>query len=101
TIGDGSYRVKPGETFTILVPEPQPAEPAPEAIDLKVVYEDRDVIVVDTPAHLVVRPGAGHASGTLVNALIAHCGESLSGIGGVARPGIVNAPHKDTTRALV
>ncbi len=101
TIGDGSYRVKPGETFSVLVPEPEPAEPAAEAIELDVVYEDRDVIVVDKPAHLVVHPGAGHASGTLVNALIAHCGDSLSGIGGVKRPGIVHRLDKGTSGLLV
>src|SRR4029079_15553401 len=70
-------------------------------IDLDVVYEDRDVIVVDKPAHLVVHPGAGHASGTLVNALIAHCGDSLSGIGGVKRPGIVHRLDKGTSALLV
>jgi 23S rRNA pseudouridine1911/1915/1917 synthase len=101
TIGDGSYRVKPGEMFTVLVPEPEPAAPAGEAIDLNVVYEDRDVIVVDKPAHLVVHPAAGHASGTLVNALIAHCGDSLSGIGGVKRPGIVHRLDKGTSGLLV
>ncbi len=101
TIGDGSYRVKPGETYELLVPEAEPAEPAAEAIDLEVVYEDRDVIVVDKPAHLVVHPGAGHASGTLVNALIAHCGDSLSGIGGIKRPGIVHRLDKGTSGLLV
>jgi 23S rRNA pseudouridine1911/1915/1917 synthase len=101
TIGDGSYRVKPGETFTINVPEAEPAEPAPEAIALDVVHEDRDVIVINKPAHLVVHPGAGHASGTLVNALIAHCGASLSGIGGVKRPGIVHRLDKGTSGLLV
>ncbi len=101
TIGDGSYRVKPGETYELLVPEAEPAQPAAEAIDLDVVYEDRDVIVVDKPAHLVVHPGAGHSSGTLVNALIAHCGDSLSGIGGVKRPGIVHRLDKGTSGLLV
>ena len=101
TIGDGSYRVKPGEKYSVLVPEAEPAQPVAEAIDLDVVYEDRDVIVVDKPAHLVVHPGAGHASGTLVNALIAHCGDSLSGIGGVKRPGIVHRLDKGTSGLLV
>ncbi|MFN3623978.1 MAG: RluA family pseudouridine synthase [Hyphomicrobium sp.] len=101
TIGDGSHRVKPGETFTINVPEPEPAEPSAEEIALDVVYEDRDLIVIDKPAHLVVHPGAGHASGTLVNALIAHCGASLSGIGGVKRPGIVHRLDKGTSGLLV
>ncbi len=101
TIGDGSYRVKPGETFTINVPEPEPAEPAAEEIALDVVHEDKDVIVIDKPAHLVVHPGAGHHTGTLVNALIAHCGASLSGIGGVKRPGIVHRLDKGTSGLLV
>jgi 23S rRNA pseudouridine1911/1915/1917 synthase len=101
TIGDGSHRVKPGEVFIISVPEPEAAEPAPEAIELHVVHEDRDVIVIDKPAHLVVHPGAGHSSGTLVNALIAHCGASLSGIGGVKRPGIVHRLDKGTSGLLV
>jgi 23S rRNA pseudouridine1911/1915/1917 synthase len=85
----------------VLVPEPEPAQPVAEAIDLDIVYEDRDLIVVDKPAHLVVHPGAGHASGTLVNALIAHCGDSLSGIGGVKRPGIVHRLDKGTSGLLV
>jgi 23S rRNA pseudouridine1911/1915/1917 synthase len=101
TIGDGSYRVKPGETFAVSVPEPEPAEPAGEAIGLDVVYEDDDLIVIDKPAQLVVHPAPGHASGTLVNALIAHCGESLSGIGGVKRPGIVHRLDKGTSGLLV
>lgn len=101
TIGDGSYRVKPGETFTINVPEAEPAEPEGEDIALDVVYEDGDVIVINKPAHLVVHPAAGHSSGTLVNALIAHCGSSLSGIGGVKRPGIVHRLDKGTSGLLV
>jgi 23S rRNA pseudouridine1911/1915/1917 synthase len=101
TIGDGSYRVKPGEAFTINVPEPEAPEPEAEDIGLDVVYEDRDVIVIEKPAHLVVHPGAGHSSGTLVNALIAHCGASLSGIGGVKRPGIVHRLDKGTSGLLV
>ncbi len=101
TIGDGSYRVKPGEKYSVLVPEAEPAQPVAEAIALNVVYEDRDVIVIDKPAHLVVHPAAGHASGTLVNALIAHCGDSLSGIGGVKRPGIVHRLDKGTSGLLV
>lgn len=101
TIRDGGRRVKPGETYVVVVPEPVPAEPKPEAIALDVVYEDEVLIVVDKPAHLVVHPAAGHASGTLVNALIAHCGESLSGIGGVKRPGIVHRLDKGTSGLLV
>ena len=101
SIRAGSHRVKPGEVFDVLVPEPEPAEPAPERIALDVVYEDKDLIVIDKPAGLVVHPAAGHASGTLVNALIAHCGASLSGIGGVKRPGIVHRLDKDTSGLLV
>jgi 23S rRNA pseudouridine1911/1915/1917 synthase len=83
------------------VPAPAPAEPGAEAIPLNVVYEDDQLIVIDKPAGFVVHPGAGHAKGTLVNALIAHCGESLSGIGGVARPGIVHRLDKDTSGLMV
>jgi 23S rRNA pseudouridine1911/1915/1917 synthase len=101
TIKDGAYRVKPGDVFEVCVPEPAPAAPAPERIALNVVYEDRDLIVIDKPAHLVVHPAAGHATGTLVNALIAHCGASLSGIGGVKRPGIVHRIDKGTSGLLV
>src|SRR4029079_14148060 len=81
--------------------EAEPATPAPENIPLKVVYEDDDIIVIDKPAGLVVHPAAGHHRGTLVNALIAHCGASLSGIGGVKRPGIVHRLDKDTSGLLV
>jgi 23S rRNA pseudouridine1911/1915/1917 synthase len=101
TIRDASRRVKPGEVLALAVPEPQAAAPAPEPIALNVRYEDSDLIVVDKPAHLVVHPAAGHASGTLVNALIAHCGASLSGIGGVKRPGIVHRLDKGTSGLLV
>jgi 23S rRNA pseudouridine1911/1915/1917 synthase len=101
TIVDAKYRVKPGDRFMLDVPAPAPAEPGAEAIPLDVVYEDKDLIVIDKPAGLVVHPGAGHAKGTLVNALIAHCGESLSGIGGVARPGIVHRLDKDTSGLMV
>ena len=101
TIGEPGHRVKPGEVYTLDVPEPEPAQPSGEAIQLEVVYEDRDLIVVDKPAGLVVHPAAGHATGTLVNALIAHCGASLSGIGGVRRPGIVHRLDKDTSGLLV
>ena len=77
------------------------AKPAAEPIPLNVVYEDSDIIVIDKPKGLVVHPAAGHSSGTLVNALIAHCGESLSGIGGERRPGIVHRLDKDTTGLMV
>jgi 23S rRNA pseudouridine1911/1915/1917 synthase len=101
TIGDPGRRVKPGEHYRMIVPEPEPAKPLPEAIPLAVVSEDEHIIVVDKPAGLVVHPAAGHESGTLVNALIAHCGDSLSGIGGVKRPGIVHRLDKDTSGLLV
>lgn len=101
TLSDPGHRVKPGESFVVTVPEPEPAEPAGEAIALSIIHEDAHLIVIDKPAGLVVHPAAGHATGTLVNALIAHCGESLSGIGGVRRPGIVHRLDKDTSGLLV
>ena len=82
------------------IPPPLPAEPQPEAIPLEVLYEDGDLIVIDKPAGLVVHPGAGNSSGTLVNALLAHCSD-LSGIGGELRPGIVHRLDKDTSGVLV
>src|SRR5690606_28465139 len=101
TIEDPGTRVKPGEMLTVEVPPPEPAEPKPEALPLDVVFEDEHLIVINKPAGLVVHPAAGHASGTLVNALLAHCGSSLSGIGGVMRPGIVHRLDKDTSGLLV
>jgi 23S rRNA pseudouridine1911/1915/1917 synthase len=100
-IRDPAYHVGRGETITIDVPEAAPAEPRAEAIALDIVYEDDDIIVIDKPAGLVVHPAAGHETGTLVNALIAHCGASLSGIGGVRRPGIVHRLDKDTSGLMV
>jgi 23S rRNA pseudouridine1911/1915/1917 synthase len=99
--GDLGRRVKAGETYLVRVPPPAAAEPEPQAIPLAIVYEDAHLIVIDKPAGLTVHPGPGHASGTLVNALIAHCGASLSGIGGVKRPGIVHRLDKDTSGLLV
>src|ERR1700719_378291 len=96
-VRDPAYHVVPGETIIIDVPEAAPAEPGPENIALTIVYEDDDIVVIDKPRGLVVHPAAGHETGTLVNALIAHCGASLSGIGGVRRPGIVHRLDKDTT----
>lgn len=101
TIVEPDYRVKPDEIFAIVLPESEPAEPAPEAIPLNILYEDDALIVIDKPAGLVVHPGAGHATGTLVNALIAHCGDTLSGIGGVRRPGIVHRLDKDTSGVMI
>jgi 23S rRNA pseudouridine1911/1915/1917 synthase len=101
TIRDPSHRVNSGAAIKVDVPPPQPARPQPEAIPLNVVYEDDDIIVIDKPAGLVVHPAAGNWTGTLVNALIAHCGNSLSGIGGERRPGIVHRLDKDTTGLMV
>jgi 23S rRNA pseudouridine1911/1915/1917 synthase len=100
-VRDPAYHVTGGDTITIDVPEAVPAEPAGEDIALDIVYEDADIIVIDKPRGLVVHPAAGHETGTLVNALIAHCGTSLSGIGGVRRPGIVHRLDKDTTGLMV
>ena len=98
---DPAYHVAPGDTITIDVPEAIAPEPAGEDIALDIVYEDDDIIVINKPSGLVVHPAAGHETGTLVNALIAHCGASLSGIGGVKRPGIVHRLDKDTTGLMV
>src|SRR5215467_4216553 len=101
TIRDPAAAVKPGDVVTVTLPPPEPATPKGETIPLNIVYEDDAIIVIDKPKGLVVHPAAGHASGTLVNALIAHCGASLSGIGGVRRPGIVHRLDKDTTGLMV
>ncbi|MEZ5889481.1 MAG: RluA family pseudouridine synthase [Xanthobacteraceae bacterium] len=101
TIRDPNRRVNAEDRIAVAVPPPEPATPAPENIPLTIVYEDEDIIVIDKPKGLVVHPAAGHKTGTLVNALIAHCGDSLSGIGGVKRPGIVHRLDKDTTGLMV
>jgi 23S rRNA pseudouridine1911/1915/1917 synthase len=101
TIRDPGRRVNAGEEVVVAVPAPEPAEPTAQHIPLHVVFEDDEMIVIDKPAGLVVHPAAGNRSGTLVNALIAHCGASLSGIGGVRRPGIVHRLDKDTTGLMV
>src|SRR5438045_5320966 len=98
---DLAYHVTSGDTITIDVPEAVPPEPKGEDIALDIVFEDDDIIVLNKPKGLVVHPAAGHETGTLVNALIAHCGASLSGIGGVRRPGIVHRLDKDTTGLMV
>jgi 23S rRNA pseudouridine1911/1915/1917 synthase len=90
-----------GEEVAVKVPEPEPPEPEGEAIPLSILYEDDELIVIDKPVGLVVHPGAGNWTGTLVNALIHHCGSSLSGIGGVKRPGIVHRLDKDTSGVMV
>jgi 23S rRNA pseudouridine1911/1915/1917 synthase len=101
TIRDPNHRVNSGAAVAVDVPPPEPAKPAAEAIPLRVIYEDDDIIVIDKPRNLVVHPAAGNWTGTLVNALIAHCGMSLSGIGGERRPGIVHRLDKDTTGVMV
>lgn len=101
TISDASLRVKPGQCFAVQVPPDSPAEPEAQDIALNVVYEDDDLIVIDKPAGMVVHPAPGNPDETLVNALLAHCGESLAGIGGVRRPGIVHRIDKDTSGLLV
>ncbi len=98
---DPAYKVRRGQIFQITVPAPEPATPEPENIPLNVVYEDDDLIVIDKPAGLVVHPGAGNPNRTLVNALLFHCRGSLSGIGGVTRPGIVHRLDKDTSGLMV
>jgi 23S rRNA pseudouridine1911/1915/1917 synthase len=100
-VADANHRVKPGAEIALHLPPPQAPTPLPEAIPLNVVFEDDQLLVLDKPAGLVVHPAAGHGTGTLVNALIAHCGDSLSGIGGVKRPGIVHRLDKDTTGLMV
>ena len=101
TIVQPSLRVKPGQTFAILVPEAKPVELAGQDIPLSVVHEDEHLIVIDKPAGLVVHPAPGNPDRTLVNALIAHCGDSLKGVGGVRRPGIVHRLDKDTSGLIV
>jgi 23S rRNA pseudouridine1911/1915/1917 synthase len=101
TITDPSWRVKPGQRFEVTLPEPEAASPEPESVPLAILYEDEDLVVLDKPAGMAVHPAPGSPAGTLVNALIAHCGDSLSGIGGVKRPGIVHRLDKDTTGIMV
>ena len=100
-VSNGSAKVRAGETFDLTVPDILPAPVEAQSIPLDVVFEDTHLIIINKPAGLVVHPGAGNQDGTLVNALIAHCGDSLSGIGGVARPGIVHRIDKDTSGLLV
>lgn len=100
-VTEGKRRVKPGERYRLTVPPAEPSELVAEDVPLDIVFEDEDLLVLDKPAGLVVHPAAGHAKGTLVHALLAHCGTSLSGIGGVARPGIVHRIDKDVSGLLV
>jgi 23S rRNA pseudouridine1911/1915/1917 synthase len=101
TIVEARHRVKPGAHVTAVLPPLIDSAPKPEPIALDIIYEDSHLIVINKPAGLVVHPAAGHRAGTLVNALLAHCGASLSGIGGVRRPGIVHRLDKDTSGLLV
>ncbi len=96
-----NYKVKPGDILTLQVPDPVSCDILPEEIPLDIVYEDADLLVVNKPRGMVVHPAPGHTSGTLVNALLAHCGDSLSGINGVMRPGIVHRIDKDTSGLLI
>ncbi len=96
-----NYKLRAGDSVSILLPEPIPTEAQPEDIPLDVVYEDEDIIVINKPSGMVVHPAAGNETGTLVNALLYHCEGSLSGIGGVVRPGIVHRIDKDTSGLLV
>lgn len=95
------YRVKAAESITLSAPEPVDAEPQPQNIALDILYEDDQLIVINKPAGMVVHPAPGNEDGTLVNALIHHCGDSLRGIGGVRRPGIVHRLDKDTSGVMV
>ena len=100
-VRDPATRVRPADRFSVAIPDPAPAHNAAQAIPLVVAYEDEHLIVVDKPAGLVVHPACGNLDGTLVNALLHHCRGTLSGIGGVERPGIVHRIDKDTSGLMV
>lgn len=100
TVGK-SFKLKGGEAVTVKIPEPQPMNAVPENIPIDIVYEDGDLLVVDKPKGMVVHPAHGNYNGTLVNALLYHCGGSLSGINGVIRPGIVHRIDKNTSGLLI
>ncbi|MBO7555846.1 MAG: RluA family pseudouridine synthase [Alphaproteobacteria bacterium] len=100
-ISENDFRVRVGDSFCVVVPQPEEADPQPENIPLDIVYEDNDLIVVNKPAGMTVHPASGAWNGTLVNALLFHCKDNLSGIGGVKRPGIVHRIDKDTSGLLV
>lgn len=101
TIEEPSRKVKTGDRFVVDIPEPEPAIPLPQALALDILYEDSDLLVLNKDAGLVVHPAPGNPDHTLVNALLAHCGDSLSGIGGVRRPGIVHRLDKNTSGVMV
>jgi len=100
-VSEPKYRLKAGETITLLAPPPEDPEPQAEDIPLDILYEDDHLIVINKPVGMVVHPAPGSPNGTLVNALIFHCGDSLKGIGGVKRPGIVHRLDKDTSGVMV
>jgi 23S rRNA pseudouridine1911/1915/1917 synthase len=100
-LGEPAEQVRPGATYVLDLPVPLPAVPQPQCIPFTILYEDADLIVLDKPAGLVVHPAPGNHDGTLVNALLAHCGDTLSGIGGERRPGIVHRLDKATTGVMV
>ncbi len=99
--GKKNRRLSPGERILLELPEPAEADPEPEEIPLDILFEDEDLLVINKPKGMVVHPAPGHESGTLVNALLHHCGDSLSGIGGVKRPGIVHRLDKDTSGLML
>jgi 23S rRNA pseudouridine1911/1915/1917 synthase len=101
TIEDPNFRVKPDTKLTLNIPEPIEDQLEPQSIALDILYEDEELLVLNKPAGLVVHPGAGNPDKTLVNALLAHCGDSLRGIGGVKRPGIVHRIDKDTSGLMI
>lgn len=100
SVAKASYRLEPGDHVVVRVPPPEPSQVRPEAIPLDILYEDADVLVINKPAGMVVHPAHGHASGTLVNAILAHCPE-LEGVGGEQRPGIVHRLDKDTSGLII
>jgi len=101
TVAEPKYKLREGEEILLVAPEPVEAEPVPQDIPLDILYEDDDLIVINKPVGMVVHPAAGNPDGTLVNALLFHCGDSLKGIGGVKRPGIVHRLDKDTSGVMV
>lgn len=101
TLVDNAFKVKLGDIYQLVIPEPREADPEPENIPLDIVFEDDDIVVVNKPAGMTVHPAPGSWNGTLVNALLYHCRDNLSGIGGVKRPGIVHRIDKDTSGLLV
>jgi len=100
-VAEPKYKLRDGEEIVLVAPEPVDADPVPEDIPLDILYEDDDLIVINKPVGMVVHPAPGNYTGTLVNALLYHCGESLKGIGGVKRPGIVHRLDKDTSGVMV